>query len=118
MRLRAIAASSALLALPLLAASPARADFTSARQLVEQCRSNREQLVFACTGYITGVADTLLDLQNAGGNGGRRFCLPQNVTRNQVRDAVLRDVLADRANAELSAATAVSKALFGRFPCP
>lgn len=61
-----------------------------------------------CLGYVSGVDDA---------EAGDDICVPEEVTRSQARDIVVRYLQANQELRNYSAASLVRDALFAVFPC-
>jgi hypothetical protein len=105
------------LALPLLILTslPAKAALMSAQDLVTAC-SGDQTAKAACNGYLMAVTDALL-LRESRGRSSRRVCLPETVSVDQVRDAVLGVAQRPRAEHAASGVMVVMMALRRTFPC-
>jgi hypothetical protein len=105
------------LALPLLLLAPAtsNAALMSAQELVTAC-SGDQTAKAACNGYLMAVTDALL-LRESRGRTTRRVCLPETVSVDQVRDAVLDVAQRPRAEHAPSGVMVVMMALRRTFPC-
>ncbi|MCW5770926.1 MAG: hypothetical protein KIT16_04760 [Rhodospirillaceae bacterium] len=66
-----------------------------------------------CLGYISGVADAL----DGNALDGIRACLPEAVTRKQLRDIVVEWLQANPQLRRFRAASLVATALAKKFPC-
>jgi hypothetical protein len=65
----------------------ARAEMMSAQDLITACSADQRGRG-VCDGYLMAVTDAIL-LRESRGRAQGRVCVPQDVTVNQVRDAVL-----------------------------
>jgi hypothetical protein len=90
-----------------------RADMMSARNLIAACSGNQRDV---CDGYLMAVTDAVLLRESRGGAQGR-VCVPQDVTVDQVRDAVLNVSQRPRAARATSGVMLVMIALRVNFHC-
>ncbi len=116
MKATCAAAAAALAALASAYGShPADAAFISRDALLRACSAPNSAQRADCEAYIAGVADTLL----AGKDGpDSTLCLPAHARLRAVRDAVVGYLETHRGGPEVSAASAVTSALRGLYPCP
>lgn len=73
---------------------------------------------FQALAYIVGVFDAVQILQYHLSARERMFCVPQNVTREQLGDIIKLQLEADPATRHLDAAILVLRGLMETFPCP
>nr|ATZ76310.1 hypothetical protein P410_08 [uncultured Alphaproteobacteria bacterium] len=103
-----LAAAAALL---LLAGSgPARAAFITREFLLRSCAGQSATDRADCTGYIIGVADTLLSPQD----GPATVCLPAGLAMGRLRSQVVQYL---RGHEGAAAAPLVRAALQSAYPC-
>jgi hypothetical protein len=87
----------------------------SAQDLVAACSADQRGRG-VCDGYLMAVTDAIL-LRESRGQAQGRVCLPQDVTVNQVRDAVLNVSQRPRAARASSGLMLVMMALRVNFHC-
>lgn len=104
-----------LLALPLLIPVSSRAALLSAPDLLTACSGDAVAKA-TCDGYIGGIADLVLQREGRGHTGGK-LCLPDSVTHDQLRDAVLSVAHRPRAAHAPSGAMLVMLAMRATWPC-
>ena len=96
----------------------------SGEYLLKVCSVDREgkEIIkggkIACQSYISGVIDYHNFLKSAGMTGDMNFCVPQEVTLNEIHLRVL-IYLSEREklHRKFVAAPAVAMALFSLYPC-
>jgi hypothetical protein len=105
----------AALALAQAAPPPAASGvFFTGNDLYEEC----QKLIHnACTGYVMAVSDALQDAADANGSP-RTVCLSPGVEARQLVDVVVRYLREHPEIRHASAASMVTVALQGSFPCP
>jgi hypothetical protein len=104
----------------LTCALPARAEgvrmFMTAARLLELCKTENPY----CTGYVSGVADTLAPLSEPGGalppNSLASFC-PKAMTVKQAIEAFQKFAKANPEGLAINAAQFVGDALHAAYPC-
>jgi hypothetical protein len=104
-----------LLALMLIAPATSNAALVSAQELTAACSGDAKGRA-ACDGYLMAVADTLLLRESRGRTGGK-VCLPETVTLDQVRAAVLNVAQRPRAARAPSGVMLVMMAMRVTWPC-
>jgi hypothetical protein len=105
------------LALTLLILAPlsSNAALMSAQDLVTACAGDATAKA-SCNGYLMAVTDALLLKESRGRTAGR-VCVPETVSVDQVRDAVLDVAQRPRAEHAPSGVMVVMMALRRTFPC-
>lgn len=101
-------ALAALFAAPENAA--AQNHYMTARELLHLCNSNFNTDYGYCAGYVTGIADELLD--------GGRACHRVTVRSQQLRDITLRYMEKHPESLDRPARSVTAAALAANFPCP
>jgi hypothetical protein len=104
-----------LLALSLLTPATSHAALLGAPDLLTACSGDAVARA-TCDGYIGGIADLVLQREGRGHTGGK-LCLPDSVTRDQLRDAVLSVAHRPRAAHAPSGAMLVMLAMRATWPC-
>jgi len=104
-----------VLALLLIVPIEANAALMTARDLVSAC-SGEPRARATCDGYLMAVADLVLQRESRGRAGGK-VCVPETVTQEQIRDAVLNVAQRPRAARAQTGAMLVMFALRVTWPC-
>jgi hypothetical protein len=102
------------LALLLLVPVASHAALLSAQDLITAC-SGDPQAKATCDGYLMAVTDLILLRESRGHNG--KICVPEAVTRDQIRDAVMNVAQRPRAAHAPNGAAVVMMALRATWPC-
>lgn len=71
-----------------------------------------------CLGYVVGAVDQLLAREARRPAHRRAVCLPQDATAEQVRDAILAQIIGHPKAQVHAAAELIRLALEADFPCP
>jgi hypothetical protein len=100
----------------LLAPTASHAALMSGQDLITAC-SGEPRAKATCDGYLMAVTDIVLRRESRGHTGGK-VCVPDTVTQEQVRDAVLNVAQRPRAAHAPSGAGLVLMALRATWPCP
>jgi Rap1a immunity proteins len=103
------------LALALIAPIASKAALLSAQDLTTSCSGDLRARTI-CDGYLMAVTDAILLRESRGRTGGR-VCLPEAVTLDQVRDAVLNIAQRPRAAHAPSGVMLVMMAMRVTWPC-
>lgn len=107
--------------LVMLAATTARADFINGKQLKLYCLSQNPSDDAICVVYITGAVDafTTVDLIAEKTKGeARRFCLPDGVGPEQLREVTLAWLERPESNLDFAATLLVLGAIEDAYGCP
>lgn len=103
---------------------PSRAAQFSGQYLMSMCASDEQGAEvtpgghIACQAYIAGIMDYHSLLKSLGTAPGIDFCVPDDVTLNQVQDRVQSYVLQNRRqHSSFIAAPGVALGLHNAFPC-
>ncbi len=107
--------ASAALALLLAGSTPSHAAMMSAQDLIAAC-SGDNRAKATCDGYLMAVTDLILQRQSHGRAAGK-ICVPETITQQQVRDAVLNVAQHPRAAQADSGTMLVLMAMRKTFPC-
>ena len=113
-------AAGLMLAGLMLAGSPAHADFINGKQLRLYCLSQNPSDDAICVVYITGAVDafTTVDLIVEKTEGtARRFCIPDGVGPDQLRDVMLAWLERPESNLDFAATLLVLGALEDSYGC-
>ncbi len=91
----------------------------SAKELIVSCTSDWGNIAYlemyaSCRAYISGVADILASGQAV---GSTRACLPHDITKGKVTEAVIKRMKSQASQESGNAATLVALALARDFPC-
>ena len=113
--MRKVKATALVLALLLIAPAPSNAALMSAQDLVSAC-SGEPRARSTCDGYVMAVTDVILLRESRGKTTGK-VCVPETVTQEQVRDAVLNVAQRPRAAHAPNGAMLVMMALRMTWPC-
>ena len=92
----------------LLIAAAALTSFDTGNSLLRECQD--DSMVLACTGYITGATDLMAFTSYP-------ICVPKGVDRGQLRDIVVKDLVAHPEGRQSPAGLLIIKALGDAFPC-
>ena len=95
----------------------AHAGFDTGNRLYEDCRSGNYFNRGYCGGYVTGIVDTLEALQSRGILPPTALCVPEEVTKGQLADVVLKYLEQNPERRHLEAGSLVPEALNRAFPC-
>ena len=95
----------------------AHAGFDSGNRLYEDCGSENYFNRGYCGGYITGIVDTIEAMQKSGKLPKNTLCIPDNVTKGQLADAVKMYLGSNPSRRHLDAGSLVPEALQRSFPC-
>ena len=99
----------------------ARADFLIGKQLRLFCLSENPADEVVCIVYITGAVDaiTTLDLIAEKTQGTkRRFCIPENVSPDDLREVTLEWLERPQSNLDFAATLLVLGAIEDKYACP
>lgn len=105
------------------AVQPAGAAIFSGAYLLELCKRNEDGSETvqgghgACQAYISGVIDYHQLLRSLGTSPSVDFCVPDNISTNDLQDIVWSYLDENATNDQFIAAPAVALALFEVFPC-
>ena len=95
----------------------AHAGFDSGNRLYEDCSSENYFNRGYCGGYITGIVDTIEAMQQSGQLPKNTLCIPENVTKGQLADAVKMYLGSNPSRRHLDAGSLVPEALNASFRC-
>lgn len=98
-----------------IAAEVGDVGFIDGNSLYEACLSKEETYTLVCVDYIAGVADAQTDRVPY---NTAAFCIPNGVTKEQVRELVVDWMRANPAVRHMSASIQVTLALKAPYPCP
>lgn len=116
-----LCAVAALWGLFALCASPVAASVDGAlmtgKTLSLLCNSPKEDDRFACQTYIAGVVDYHRLIKSLGTAPSVDFCLPKNLTMDQIKALVTRYIATHTEHQDFIAAPAVAMSLFNAYPC-
>lgn len=87
------------------------------KALAGLCSSKEEKDVFACQTYIAGVIDYHRLIRGLGVVPSVDFCLPKEMTMDQVRRIVYGYTVRHSEHHDFIAAPAVAMSLYQRYPC-
>ena len=105
-------------AFALLAALPVRADeYDTGARLYEDCKSENQFNSGYCGGYVVGIVATLVNLQRFRTLPDTALCIPEEVSKAQLVEAVLKYLEAYPRQRERQAVNLVPDALNAEFPC-
>ncbi len=104
----------ALLAIGCLSA---QAGFDTGNRLYEDCRAANYFNRGYCGGYVTGIVDTIESLQLRGVLPADALCIPDESTKGQLVDVVLKYLEKHPERRHLEAGSLVPEALNRAFPC-
>ncbi len=90
----------------------AAAAYESGGTLLEHCLSESLISGIYCMGYILGVADS-----NAYSNDEKTFCLPKDVSRNQLRLMAVKFLKDNPVTHHYGAASIIVRPWIKAFPC-
>lgn len=96
---------------------PAHAGFDTGNRLYEDCRAANYFNRGYCGGYVTGIVDTLEALQSRGVLPATALCVPEDATKGQLADVVLKYLEQNPERRHLEAGGLVPEALNRAFPC-
>ena len=89
--------------------------WTSGTELVAQCSQVLDQFsTGACMGYVVAAAE----IADSGHLKGYRSCIPRDVTKGQLQDAVKKHLAKHPEQLEYIGYQVVVVALVDAFPCP
>ncbi len=114
---KTVAVGAELVALVLVSAAanaPATADWMSGNELKESCHSEGQYGRGACLGFTSAVAG-IVDTETI---YGWRACIPDGVTRGQLRDIMVKFLDDHPEKLHHSAASLAARAYEEVFPCP
>jgi hypothetical protein len=106
----------ATMAILLVSHSQALAYFIDGNQLYDECRSERATSQMSCLGFTSAIADAL----EVGFNIEGQFlkaCLPERVTRGQIKDVILSWIERNPKDRHVPAILLSYVALREAFPC-
>jgi hypothetical protein len=110
--IRIIVAGAAMLAV-MSASAGARADFLNGNSLYGYCSTDFNTALY-CIGYIASIEDVL----SAGNQiNGYTACTPPGATLEQIKDVVMRYLVAHPESRHLGASGLVAHAIAQAFPC-
>lgn len=95
----------------------ARAGFDTGNRLYEDCRAANYFNRGYCGGYVTGIVDTIEALQARGVLPSDALCIPEQSTKGQLVDTVLKYLEQNPERRHLEAGSLVPEALNRAFPC-
>ena len=104
-----------MFALLFTAPAASNAALLSAQDLASSCAGDLRARTI-CDGYLMAVTDAVLQRENRGHTGGK-VCLPETVTLDQVRDAVLNVAHRPRAARAPAGVALVMMAMRTTWPC-
>ena len=87
------------------------------KALAVLCSSKEEKDVFACQTYIAGVIDYHRLIRGLGVVPSVDFCLPKDLTMEQVRRIVYNYLIRRNEHHDFIAAPAVAMSLYQYYPC-
>lgn len=105
-------------ALFMLVACTTHAGFDTGNRLFEDCRAANYFNRGYCGGYVTGIVDTIESLQSRGILPRDALCIPEESTKGQLVDVVLKYLEQNPERRHLEAGSLVPEALNRAFPCP
>jgi predicted component of type VI protein secretion system len=96
------------------------AGFENGNGLLAECTAREADNLYyqknaRCMAYISAISDAH-DTFVGWGNMEPKFCLPEGVTRGQLKKIVVKDLNENPADLHLTAGSLVSSALYGAFP--
>lgn len=106
--------TAALLALVCL---DAHAGFDTGNRLYEDCRAANYFNRGYCGGYVTGIVDTIEAMQARGVLPADALCIPEQATKGQLADTVLKYLEQHPERRHLEAGSLIPEALNRAFPC-
>jgi len=89
--------------------------FATGNDVFSFCSDSPAAAQFYCLGYMVGVADAFASVRVLGVS--KPFCIPNNVTREQVRDVVMQYLTAHPESRHYDGAGEALWALEAAFPC-
>jgi hypothetical protein len=106
-----------LIACALLVLVPARSDaaLLSAHDLIGACAGDGTAMA-TCDGYLMAVTDAILQRESRGRTDGR-VCVPETITIEQVRAAVLDFAKQKKAERASTGVALAVRAVRAAFPC-
>ncbi len=112
--MRAVVVSAAL-----LASTVAQAEYYSGNKLHTLCGLNEIGASELSIGYVVGVADAVITLENLGMTTRvKMFCIPEAVSQSQTRDVVCQYLSKNPHSRHYSAPSLAALALAQAWPCP
>lgn len=103
--------------LMMLAADPSSA-FLTGNDLYAECTSSSQVAQVSCLSYITGAADGVRSGMQLHKDKVDSICIPEGVTRGQLKDVVVQSLRDDPVNRNLPAGLLVWGALYHHWHCP
>jgi hypothetical protein len=102
----------------LLLLSPlAGADYDTGARLYEDCKSENPFNQGYCGGYVTGVVATLVNLQRYRQLPDTALCIPDDVSKGQLVEAVVKYLENYPRQRDRQAVNLVPEALNAEYPC-
>ena len=102
----------------LLVAPLAIADDDTGARLYEDCKSENPFNQGYCGGYVTGAVASLVNLQRYRKLPDNALCIPEDVSKAQLVEAVVKYLETYPRQRERQAINLVPEALNAEFPCP
>ena len=104
-------------ALLMLGCLQAQAGFDTGNRLFEDCRAGNYFNRGYCGGYVTGIVDTIEALQARGVLPADALCVPEESTKGQLADVVIKYLEQNPERRHLEAGSLVPAALNRAFQC-
>jgi hypothetical protein len=101
----------------LINAQAARAVYYTAAELAETCLRDDSASIQACANYVAGVVDYHQLMQSLNAAGALKFCLPEEITKQQAAVLVMAYLRSAPQHDAFVAAAAIPLALNKAFPC-
>ena len=96
----------------------AKGHFLTGNGLLNHCQDNSPLLQGDCMGFTSGVSDAMADAMASNTLNGWTACVPNQVTRGQVKDIAVQFLVKHPESRHFSASSLVANALHEAFPCP
>lgn len=97
--------------------NPARAAYVTGEMLSNYCGSETPTDMVSCANYIAGIIDYHVFMQSMGAVPELGFCLPENITIEEVSFKVMKYLKSAPQQYEFIAAPSVIMALNKEYPC-
>jgi len=101
----------------LMLALPTFADYDTGARLYEDCKSDNPFNQGYCGGYVVGVIATLVNQQRYRVLPDSALCIPADVSKGQLVEAVTKYLEAYPRQRERQAVNLVPEALNAEYPC-
>ena len=101
----------------LLLSSIGNAGFFKGTDLKERCFRQGYYHEGLCVGYVMGIYDAIIHMENTWNDGNRSICLPKNVKSEKLKEVVVKLLNEDTENLYNDASDIVWQALLITYPC-